>query len=162
MAVRLVILDCDLTLWDHRNVSGLRLPFSRVNLDTVEDANGVRVRLLPGVRELLAGLRAREILVSIASWNRPEPVFAILDLLDLRSFFTRPKVEPHPYKERTIAALLDELAAEGVVLQPDEVLYIDDRALHVRRVRTALGPLRFLRAGVDIKDLRDVLVHVDH
>ncbi len=161
MAVKLVILDCDLTLWDHPNVSELRLPFTRVDPDTVEDAGGVRVRLVPGVRELLAELRARGILVSIASWNQPEPVFAILDLLGLRPCLTRPKVEPHPYKERTITALLAELAAEGITILPDEVLYVDDRALHLRRVREALGSIRTLHPQDDITDLRDVLGYVD-
>ncbi len=161
MAVRLVIFDCDLTLWDHANVSELRLPLSRVDTDTIEDAAGVHVRLLPGVREVFAGLQARGILISIASWNQPEPVFAMLDLLGLTPFFTRPKVEPHPYKERTIAALLQELAAEGLAVKPDEVVYVDDRALHLRRVREALGSIRTLRPGVDLKDLREMLAYID-
>ncbi len=161
MAVKLVILDCDLTLWNHNNVSELRLPFSRLDADTVQDANGVQVRLLPGGRELLAGLQARGILVSIASWNLREPVFAILDLLGLTAYFTRPKVEPHPYKERTIAGLLEEFAAEGIVFRPDEVLYVDDRALHLRRVRETVGAIRTLRPGRDIKDLREVMLYLD-
>ena len=157
MAVRLVILDCDLTLWDHHNVSELRLPFSRVDADTVEDAAGVRVRLQSGAQDLLRGLSERGVLISIASWNRPEPVFAILDLLDLTGFFVRPKVEFHPYKERAVATLLEELAGEGIILRPEEVLYVDDRALHLRRVRAAVGPVQTLRPGTDIKDLREVL-----
>ncbi len=161
MAVKLVILDCDLTLWDHANVTALRLPLTRVDATTVRDADGVQVRLLPGVHELLAGLHARGILISIASWNQPDPVFAILDLLGLSRYFTRPKVEPHPYKERTIAALLAELAAEGNVLRPDEVLYVDDRALHFRRVREVVGAIHTLRPGEDVKDLLDVMGYVD-
>lgn len=157
MAVKLVILDCDLTLWDHHNASELRLPFARVDATTVQDADGVPVRLLPGARELLEALRAQGILISVASWNKPEPVFAILDLLGLTGFLTHPKVEFHPYKERAVAALLQDLAAEGVIVRPEEVLYIDDRPLHLRRVRAAVGPVRTLQPGVDIRDLRDVL-----
>jgi len=161
MAVKLVILDCDLTLWDHANVTALQLPLARVDAETVQDADGVRVTLVPGVRELLSGLHARGILVSIASWNQPDPVFAILDLLDLSRYFTHPKVEPHPYKERTITALLSELATEGIVLQADEVLYVDDRALHLRRVREAVGAIHTLRPGDEVKDLHDVVSYVD-
>ncbi len=161
MAVRLVILDCDRTLWDHANVSELVLPLSCVDVDTVQDSTGVRVRLRPGARELLRELQARSILVSIASWNQPDPVMAILDLLGLRVYFTRPKVEPHPYKERTIATLLAEIASEGIVLRPDEVLYVDDRALHLRRVRDALGAIHVLRPGADLSDLREVVAYID-
>lgn len=160
MAVRLVILDCDRTLWDHHNVSELRLPFSRIDTDTIQDAGGVRVRLQPGARGLLHALRERGVLTSIASWNRPEPVFAIFELLGLSEFFVRPKVEFHPYKERTVTSLLQELASEGVALRPEEVLYVDDRPLHLRRVRAALGPLVTLQAGVDIRDLREILNYV--
>ncbi|HEV8353110.1 MAG TPA: magnesium-dependent phosphatase-1 [bacterium] len=161
MAVRLVVLDCDLTLWDHPNVSELRSPFTRADDETVVDADGIQVRLFPGAKPLLKGLRERGVLISIASWNRPEPVFEILLLLDLVDFFTRPKVEFHPYKERTITALLDELQSEGIDLMADQVLYVDDRALHLRRVKLAVGPVHTLQPGTDITDLRQVLEFVD-
>lgn len=158
--IKLVIFDCDRTLWDHHNVSELRPPFRRVDENTVEDQDGIRVRLLPGARELLDELKRQGIILSIASWNRPEPVFQILDLLGLSPYFTRPKVEFHPYKERTVAVLLKELAEDGVTLAPEEILYIDDRPLHLRRMKAALGPIRTLQAGQDISDLRKVLHYV--
>ncbi len=116
--------------------------------------------LRPGARALLSALRKQGILISIASWNQPEPVFAIFDRLDLTGFFVRPKVEPHPYKERTIAALLAELAAEGIALRPEEVLLVDDRPLHFRRVRAAVGPLHTLQPGVDFVDLPELLQYI--
>lgn len=161
MAVRLVIFDCDRTLWDHANVSELTPPFRKVDDAAVEDASGVRVRLFPGAREVLDVLRARGILLSIASWNRPEPVFDILDRLHLTEYFTRPKVEFHPYKEKTIRVLLDELAGDGVRLRPEEVLFVDDRAVHLDRVRRTIGPVRTLQPGVTLTELRDVLAHLD-
>ncbi|MBI3974917.1 MAG: magnesium-dependent phosphatase-1 [Armatimonadetes bacterium] len=157
MAIRLVILDCDRTLWDHHNVTELRLPFTKVDRDALRDADGVEVRLLPGVRELLSALRGRGILISIASWNDPAPVLAILDQLSLSHFFTRPKVEPHPFKERAIAALLQELAAEGVALAPAEVLFVDDRDLHFPLVRLAVGPVRTVHFGREISELHQLL-----
>ncbi|HXF81815.1 MAG TPA: magnesium-dependent phosphatase-1 [bacterium] len=161
MAVKLVIFDCDRTLWDHPNVSELQRPFRRIDATTVADAAGVRVRLRPHAREVLDALRARGILISVASWNRPEPVLEIFEQLDLMPYFTRPKVEFHPYKEKTIRALLDELAADGVRLAPEEVLFVDDRAVHLERVRRFVGPVRTLQPGVTLHDLREVLAHLD-
>lgn len=161
MAIKLVILDLDRTLWDHHNVTELRAPFTRRDAETVADATGARVRLLPGARELLDALRERGILISIASWNEPAPAFAILEALGVRDYFVHPKVEFHPYKERMVSDLLRELSADGVHVQPEDILYIDDRALHLRRVEAAVGPLHVLRAGVDIRDLRDVLTHLE-
>ena len=157
MAVRLAIFDCDRTLWDHHNVSDLRLPFRKLDEDTVEDAGGIQVRLFPGVRQVLQVLREQGVLCSIASWNQPEPVAAILDLLGLSGYFTHAKVEFHPYKERMIGALLDELTAEGVVIWPEDVLFVDDRIVHLNRVRRMVGPVQTLQSGVDFTDFRDVL-----
>jgi magnesium-dependent phosphatase-1 len=161
MPIGLVIFDCDNTLWDHDDVSTLQLPFRKVDDDTVADARGEEVHLAPGARKALEALRRRGILLSIASWNHPEPVFAIFELLGLTDYFVHPKVEFHPNKDRMVAALLEELAAEGVVLSPDEVLFIDDRPEQLRRVREGVGPVRILRAGVEITDLREVLTKLD-
>lgn len=161
MTVKLVILDLDRTLWDHHNVTELRAPFTRIDAQTVADATGVRVRLLPGARELLDTLRERGTLISIASWNEPAPAFAILEALGLRNYFVHPKVEFHPYKERMVSDLVREVSEDGVHLRPEEILYVDDRALHFRRVRGAVGPVQTLQAGVDIRDLRDVIGYLD-
>jgi len=161
MPIRLVILDCDRTLWAHEDVSTLRLPVTRINGETVRDVRGDLVRLAPGARELLEELRRRGTLISICSWNRPEPVFAILDLLGLTEFFVHPKVEFHPHKDRMISDLLAELASEGMALRPDEVLFVDDNPAMLLRVRDGVGPVRTLQAGVDVRDLRDVLGFLD-
>lgn len=76
-------------------------------------------------------------------------------------YFANPKVEFHPRKERMIASLLRELAADGTVLRPEEILFVDDRLVMLETVRRALGPIHTLQAGVDIADLRDVLAHLD-
>lgn len=161
MAVKLVIFDCDRTLWDHPDVSELRPPFRKVAEDAVEDAHGERVQLFAGTRTALEALRAREILISVASWNQPEPVFAIFDLLTLDQYFTQPKVEFHPHKDHMVRDLLAELAAEGITLHPEEILFVDDNPAHLDAVRAAIGPLRTLQMGAEIDDPLDVLTHLD-
>jgi magnesium-dependent phosphatase-1 len=161
MSIKLVVFDCDNTLWDHDDVSTLRPPFRKVDDRTVADARGELVRLTPGARETLETLRRRGVMVSIASWNRPEPAFAIFELLDLRKYFTHPKVEFHPHKDRMIAALLAELATDGIVVGPEEILFVDDRPEQLSRVRDGVGPVRILQTGVDLTDLRHVVRVVD-
>lgn len=161
MPVRLVIFDCDRTLWDHPDVSDLHLPFRKVDEDTVADGRGERVRLFPGTRTALEALRARDILISVASWNQPEPVFAIFELLNLGPYFTQPKVEFHPHKDRMVKTLLQDLAADGITLHPEEILFVDDNPGHLDTVRAAIRPIRTLQMGVDIDDPLDVLTHLD-
>ncbi len=161
MSVRLVILDLDLTLWDHRNVTGLARPFQKNGDDAVVDQTGVRVSLFPGVRTLLEGLRERKVIVAVASWNEPDAVQEIFDLLDLNHYFDHKKVEPHPNKERLVAALFRDLEAAGRGVQPSEVLYVDDRRIHVDAIHATVGHIRFLQFGVDIQRPDDVLAHLD-
>ncbi|MBI3998928.1 MAG: magnesium-dependent phosphatase-1 [Armatimonadetes bacterium] len=161
MPVRLVVLDLDLTLWDHRNVTGLVRPFRRVDDETIEDQGEVRVTLFPGVRALLEGLRERGLIIACASWNDPQAVEEIFDLLELGHYFDHRKVEPHPHKQLTISALFAELAEGGISLAPDQVLYVDDRTLHLDAVRAAVGPIRFLQYGVDIRSLDEILRYLD-
>lgn len=157
MAIRLVIFDCDRTLWHQEDVSSLAPPFRKVDDETVVDARGIPVRLFSDVRGVLDALRRREIICSIASWNRPEPVLAVLDLLDLRRFFTHPKVEFHPHKDRMVRALLAELRDEGMDVHPEEILFVDDRARNLEAVRAAIGPIETMQPGVDFTDFREVL-----
>jgi magnesium-dependent phosphatase-1 len=161
VAVRLVVLDCDLTLWDHHDATLLLRPFRRVAPDAIEDRSGVRVTLHSGVRELLDGLKSRGLLVACASWNEPRAVDEIFALLDLDRYFDHKKVEPHPEKHRTIAALLGELAQTGVRLVPDEVLYVDDRRIHLDAIHATVGRIRFIQYGTDIRVLTEVLDIVD-
>ena len=161
MSVRLVILDLDLTLWDHRNVTGLARPFQSAGDDAVVDQTGVRVSLYPGVRTLLDGLRARKMIVAAASWNEPDAVQEIFDLLHLNHYFDHKKVEPHPNKERLVAALFRDLEATGSRVDPSEALYVDDRRIHLDAIYSTVGPIRFLQFGVDIQRPDDVLAHLD-
>ncbi len=161
MGVRLVILDLDLTLWNHRNVTGLARPFRRNGDDAVVDQTGVRVSLYPGVRALLDGLRERNLIIAAASWNEPDAVQDIFDLLRLDHYFDHKKVEPHPNKERMVAALFRDLAADGQTFAPSEVLYVDDRRIHIDAIHAAVGPIRFLQFGVDLQRPDEVLAYLD-
>lgn len=104
--VKVVVFDLDGTIWDHLDVSSLKLPFSLINKDIAEDANGVKIKLFPGVRKALNQLAKMGKIVSIASWNRPEPALQLLSLFDIIHYFKYPKIHPHPKKYEMILELL--------------------------------------------------------
>lgn len=157
LPVRLVIFDCDLTLWNHEDASELKRPFVLVDENTVRDQAGTLVSLFPQVRDVLAELERRGYLLSVCSWNYPQPVFEMLDLFGLRHYFRHPKVEYHPHKGDMIARMLDEFAADGIALSPDQVVFIDDRTLHTEEILARLPGLHVLQMWVDIKDHNDLL-----
>jgi magnesium-dependent phosphatase-1 len=155
--IRLIIFDCDLTLWNHEDASELKHPLTLVSADTLEDTRGTRVTLFPQVRGVLAELEQRGYLLSVCSWNRPEPVMEMLRLFGIRRHFRHPKAEYHPNKGAMIADMLGEFAAEGIRLSPDQVVFIDDRTLHTEEILQRLPGLHVVQMWVDVKDHNDLL-----
>ncbi len=155
--IRLVVFDADGTLWEHRDISSLSLPFNKIDENTLIDRNGVEIRLFPGVKELLNELTARGVIVSMASWNKPELVFEALRKFGIADYFTHPKVEFHPNKHEMMKKLLTDLAAEGTTVKPEEILYVDDQTRHIEKVRKEIGMVKFLQFGVNIAKIVDVL-----
>ncbi len=155
--IRLVVFDADGTLWEHSDISSLSPPFSKIDENTLIDRKGVEIRLFPDVKRLLNELTTREIIVSMASWNKPEPVFEALRKLDILHYFTHPKVEFHPNKHEMMKGLLTDLEAEGTAVKPEEILYIDDQTWHIEKIRKHIGAIHFLQFGVDITAIIDVL-----
>ena len=151
------MFDADGTLWEHSDISSLSLPFSKIDENTLVDRNGVEIRLFPDVRRVLKKLTARGIVVSMASWNKPEPVFEALRALDILRYFTHPKVEFHPNKHEMMKVLLTDLEAEGTTVKPEEILYTDDQTWHIEKIRKHIGAIRFVQFGVDITAIIDVL-----
>jgi magnesium-dependent phosphatase-1 len=155
--IRLIIFDCDLTLWNHEDASELKRPLVLAAPDTVRDSDGTEVSLFPEVRSIMAELERRGYLLSICSWNRPEPVLEMLDLFALRRYMRHPKAEPHPDKGAMIAGMLEQFADDGVALAPDQVVFIDDRTLHTAGILALLPGLHVLQIWVDIRDHNDLL-----
>ena len=161
MVIRLVIFDADKTLWSNPDVSKLTFPFSLVNSDVVSDAKGETIRLFDGIRELLSILTRRNIVIALASWNRPRPVQEALRLFQIRRFFRVVKAEYHPNKHLMIGDILSESLRQGLQLRSDEVLYIDDNRRHIDDVRKSVGPIHFIHMWVDVDSPNAILEHVD-
>jgi magnesium-dependent phosphatase-1 len=159
--IRLIIFDCDLTLWDFRDASMLLGPFVLVDTDTIRDQGGTQVSLFPQVRGALAELERRGYLLSICSWNKPEPVFEMLSLYGLHHYFRHAKAEYHPDKAGMIASMLEEFAADGVHLAPEQTVFIDDRTLHTAEIQARLPGLHVLQMWVDLKDHEALLPWLD-
>jgi len=157
MKIRLVILDGDGVLWDHPDLSALSLPFRVGNRDTIVDAHGERVRLIKGVRKLLRMLAKQGIIVTLATWNKPEHVTQALQLFKVDECFRVVEACFHPDKHLMIKNILEKLMDEGVTIEPDQILYVDDRTVHIADVRKEVGDVRFLQMHVDVKDPLEIL-----
>ena len=161
MVIKLVVFDADKTLWTHSDVSSLVLPFERVSRDILKDANGETFQLFNGVRELLEGLGNRKVINTVASWNKPEPVEEALSLFEINQFFKIVKAEFHPDKYLMIESIVSELAGTGIEFKAHEILYVDDRTLHLAEIRKKIGPIHFIQMWVDVEAHNEIMEYVE-
>ena len=157
LPIRLIVFDADLTLWDHPDVSSLKIPFRRIEQDLIIDSCGTKFGLYRDIRALLQQLKKRKITVSLATWNKPENVEEALRRLEIDHFFDYVEAESHPDKHNLIRNILSRLSEDGVQLVPMEILYIDDRDIHLTDIRRAIGEIFFVQMWKDIEKPLDIL-----
>ena len=150
--MRLLVLDLDGTLWDHEDASALVPPYE-FGGDCLTDSLGQKLCLFPGVREFIEWASERFIL-SIASWNIEERVRPILEGFGLWDYFMFPKIEGHPDKGDMIRRTIEELRSIGYDI--DDVIYIDDRVIHIDGVKMAVPCVDFIHMWVDVKSFEEL------
>jgi magnesium-dependent phosphatase-1 len=154
--VALVIFDCDRTLWSD-DVSTLRLPFRRINDDSLEDSVGKRLTLSLGAKSILLELNRRGIICSIASWNEPDLVREALTVFGISGLFTEPVVEYHQEKDRMVREVIRRLRLRNVNIPSSEVMMIDDNPEMLEKISKAFPDIRCVQYGKDIVELEDML-----
>ena len=171
---RLLILDGDDTLWqpldgiccsDRTPDDNVGWPYFTYRPDPADPDllirdDGIRFRLSPGAREVLATVTAAGGACALASYNHRDNIERALTAWDIRSYFAQVVAHWHTRKFEMLQEILDAEAARGHAVAPTDALFVDDDPLGVyRRYAGALG-IRFLQMGVDIQDLREVLALV--
>lgn len=146
MLIKLVVFDLDQTLWNYDNASDLRLPLQNIGPDSLKDSKDSVVTLFKGVRDLLMGLKAKNIRMSVASWNDPPPVTEVLKLLNIKDYFEYPQIEWDRPKAEMIRTIVTHLKRDGVSIRSDEILFVDDSNDHLDAVQKADSQIRRAKA----------------
>ena len=153
---KVIFLDLDGTVWDTLDVSSYRPPFRPVNDDVIVDSLGREVRLHEGVREFLSTVRKAGILVYALSWNVHEIAYDALRAFNLTNYFDGLYIEPHPEKDVMMSKALRHLRSLGIDVKPCEIVYVDDRDIHIDQIRRAIGDVYFIRMWVDVKSFKEL------
>ncbi|MEZ0318490.1 MAG: magnesium-dependent phosphatase-1 [Pyrobaculum sp.] len=156
----LVALDLDGTVWDHEDISSLYPPFRRISQLQIADSKGVVVTLRKHVRDFLIWARGGHIL-STLSWNDFDVAYQALKAFEIDHYFHYLVIEPHPRKDKMLWRLLRRIKEEkGIEVRPSDILYIDDRDIHIGQIRENLGPVRFLQFGKDVSCFTEVIEYL--
>ena len=122
--VKCVIWDLDNTLWD-----GI----------LIEDGPS-KLRLKPGIREVIEELDRRGILQSVASKNNPTDAMDVLKSLNLAEYFLFPQISWNP-KSESVASIIQQIN-----LGAESILFVDDSPFELEQVRAVLPEVRVLNA----------------
>jgi FkbH-like protein len=123
--VKCVVWDLDHTLWE-----GI----------LVEDGAD-RLRLKPGVAEVIQELDRRGILLSVASKNNSEEALKVLKNFGLDEYFLYPQISWGP-KSESIKAI-----AKSLNIGLDTFLFVDDSPFELEQVRSTCPGVRVLNAA---------------
>lgn len=160
LMTKLVVFDLDETLWSLSEgyCALMRPPWTRRG-DHVSDAGGLHLTLRPEARDTIDALEECGLLLSAASRSTPETAGEILKLLGLFERFSCPCFSWQD-KDLSLRQILQDLEREkGILLDPSDVLFIDDWPSNIRdALKVGIPGLIF---GQDIHSLSEVLDHVN-
>ena len=154
--IKLLVLDLDGTVWDHPDASSLQPPYTRLDDDVAVDSRGIRVTLARGVRWFLEKVYGR-VALAVCSWNKWGNAFELLKTFDLHWFFGYLGIEPHPYKYLVFKKIIEWYRnVYGGGVGAEEILYVDDRRIHLDEIYEHIGGVRFIQMGVDVRDFYEL------
>jgi magnesium-dependent phosphatase-1 len=169
--MKLIAFDGDDTLWTP--LSGLNLS-DRTATDVVgwphftykplpDDPliarrdDGAVFALRPETAEVFRELNYRDVLVGIVSYNHDENIRSILQAFGLLNEVDYVVAEWHSSKDRMLSKMLAQARRDGHLLEPRDLMLVDDDPWEIYRGQCARMGAGFFRFGVDILDLRELL-----
>ena len=124
--MKLVVFDLDGTLWDHEDASQLIPPLKKLSEDVIVDSKGERLRLHPNVRRILSKLKEiHNVILAVASWNKPDRVKPILKLLSIKEYFDYIVIEFTDRKDLMIRRIVKQIEKDRNVRLLPQNLKVD-------------------------------------
>jgi len=122
--IKCVVWDLDNTLWD-----GI----------LVEDGPR-KLKLKPGITDVIRTLDARGILHSVASKNNPDEAMQVLKQFQINEYFLCPQISWQP-KSESVHAIARQLN-----IGMDSLLFVDDSQFELEQVKAVCPEVRVLNA----------------
>jgi len=155
--IKVVVFDADKTLWDHHNISIFKKPYKLLSENSIEDFSGNKLTLFPEVRETLKEIKNMGLITALATWNLPEKTDEILTLLKLKDYFDIIVSRDYPFKFLFISEIINRTREKGVLVKPEEIMFVDDRRVHFGNVWLYLGNVKCLEMWGDIHSHKQIL-----
>lgn len=150
---RVVFIDLDGVVWDYEDISQTNPPYRCID-NLLFDSNGVVVRLNNGVRDFLFFVKNLGLNLYTLSWNDPVKALQAIDCFSLNNFFNGHSIRDDPRKYLGIKRVLSEI---GISIKPCEIVYIDDRDIHLNDILENIGNVVFIHMWRGIRDFYELI-----
>jgi len=94
-------------------------------------------------------------IVTSLSWNIPENAVEALKTLGIYGIFDYHLIEYHPDKYKMLMKLLNELEIKGIKISAENIVYVDDRDIHINDIKKNIGNVLFIHMWKDAKSYED-------
>jgi len=145
-------MDLDGVLWDNLDISSVSRPYFKVGDGMIENREGVRIRVNREAVAFIKWAKENGAIVSTLSWNIPENALEALEKLGVINLFDYQGIEYNPRKYERLLNIITSLRNKGVSIRPEDVVYVDDRDIHVNEIRKYVGNIVFIHLWKEVKD----------
>lgn len=151
----LLAIDLDGTVWNHKDISAVPMPYKKISDGVIENNDGIRITVYPEALEFIKWARKNGGIITSLSWNIPENAMQALKVLGIDTLFDYHLIEYHPDKYRLLLKLLNELEKKNITIPPGRIVYVDDRDIHIQDIRKNIGNIIFIHIWREVKDFED-------
>jgi magnesium-dependent phosphatase-1 len=151
----LLAIDLDGTVWDHLDISKVELPYKKIADGILENSQGIIVRVYKEALEFIGWAKMNGAIVTSLSWNIPENAVEALKTLGIYEIFDYHLIEYHPDKYKMLMKLLNELEIKGIKISAENIVYVDDRDIHINDIKKNIGNVLFIHMWKDAKSYED-------
>jgi len=153
--VWLLAIDLDGTIWDHLDISLVYPPYKKEGDGVLTNDKGEKVRLNKEAVEFIKWAKQNGAIVASLSWNKPDHVFKALDTFGISDLFDYHATEYTDEKDRRLLELLRRLSTNGIKIPICNVVYVDDRDIHIEDIRKNVGDVLFIHIWNKISDFSE-------
>ncbi len=148
----LLMMDLDGTVWDHLDISSVAPPYHTAGPGRIENSDGIAVTVYPEAIDFIRWCRERGAITCTLSWNHRHYVMEALEKLGIMDLFDYHETEFSPAKDQRILHLLDILRKKGTPVEPERIVYVDDRDIHMDDIRRNVGNVIFLHIWKEVRN----------
>ncbi|PSN83428.1 magnesium-dependent phosphatase-1 [Candidatus Marsarchaeota G1 archaeon OSP_B] len=151
----LLLMDLDGTLWDHKDISQVEPPYFLLKEGILSNEKGTTVRLYREAVDFVKWCKTKGAVTSTLSWNVERNARLALNTFGVDSLFDEHAIDYPTDKAELLLKVLQRLKNKGIVIHPRNIVYVDDRKIHIERIKNKVGEVIFVNIWGDVANYEE-------